>query len=175
MARRPERNFFEQLKRNLPRVGQRVDLQRVENTAGTGTPDLNYCVGGVEGWTELKAWERVRLSGRFTVPKLREDQAAWLSRRARAGGRAYLLCRVNRDVALFDGRLAPALFDKGLQLDWERAREAASAWLDHPVDWSRLADALMLPPASNEEIDQRLALFRGRTSSQRVHVCDLQV
>lgn len=162
MARRPERNFFEQLKRNLPKAGFKLDLQRVENTAGTGTPDVNYCIGGEDGWAELKAWERVRLSGRFTVPKLREDQAAWLTRRATVGGRAWLLCRINKDVALFDGRLVPALFDKTLHLDWKDGSQIATAWLQHPVDWELLAVALRRAPPSDEFIRKSLELFKPR-------------
>lgn len=162
MARRPERNFFEQLRRNLPKCGHRVDLARVENTATTGYPDVNYCISGVEGHTELKAWERVRLTGRFTVPKLREDQAAWLFRRSHLGGRAYLLARVNKDVVLIDGRLVPALFDKKQHLDWEKGKTIATVWLEAPVQWEALAEALMAPPASDTEIAFKLSLFRER-------------
>ena len=162
MARRPERNFFEQLKRNLPKCGVLIDLQRVENTAVVGTPDVNYCIAGAEGWAELKAWERVRLSGRFTVPKLREDQAIWLSRRGRVGGRCYLLCRINKDVVLIDGRLVNALFDKGLQLDWKHAHLAVNLWLKPPIDWKKLLDALSEPPISQAEVERRLALFGPR-------------
>lgn len=165
MVRRPERNFFEQLRRNLPKVGLPLHLQRVENTAGVGTPDVNYCVGGIDGWLELKAWERARFSGRFTIPKLRPDQAAWLTARCRAGGRAYLLCRINKDVVLIDGRLASALFDKDLHLDWGLGRLIATAWLDHPVDWRSLATALMSPPIGQGMIDLRLNLFKQRDKS----------
>lgn len=163
MARRPERNFIEQLKRNMPKQGRRLAIQRIENTATVGTPDINFCIEGVESWGEAKAWERVRLSGRFTVPKLREEQAIWLYNRANLGSRAYLLCRVNKDVVLIDGRLAPSLFDKELHLEWADAAKAATVWLKHPVDWSKLVDALHAPPAP--DVDEALKLFRPRKGS----------
>lgn len=164
MARRPERNFIEQLKRNLPKQGTRIAIQRIENTATVGTPDINFCVGGIESWAEAKAWERVRLSGRFTVPKLREEQAAWLYARASLGSRAYLLCRVNKDVVLIDGRLVPHLYDKSKHLEWEDAKKIATVWLQHPVNWKLLVDALAAPPAKS--VDHLLCLFKPRVAAK---------
>lgn len=163
MTKRPERNFFEQMKRNMPKIGIPMDLGRVENTAITGWPDVNYCIGGIEGHAELKAWERIRLSGRFTIPKLRPEQAAWLYRRSSIGGRAYLLCRINKDVVLLDGRLVPALFDKTKHLDWEKGQEIATLWLKAPINWAALAKALVEPPAPQTEVDYKLGMFRSRT------------
>ena len=162
MVKRPERNFFEQWRRNMPKTGMVHDLQRIENVTCNGVPDVNYCINGQEGWTELKAWERVRLTGRFTVPKLREEQAAWLARRATLGGRAYLMCRINKDVVVLDGRLAPALFDKTLHLDWSDGEKIATAWLKAPVDWKKLGEVLAAPLAPIEEITAKLSMFRSR-------------
>lgn len=159
---RPERNFIEQLKRNLPKQGFKMALQRIENTASVGTPDINFCIEGVESWAEAKAWERVRFTGRFTIPKLREEQAIWLYSRASLGSRAYLLCRINKDVVLIDGRLVPSLFDKTLQLDWDDAKKVATAWLPHPVNWKALAEALKAPPA--KDVSKSLELFKPRKS-----------
>lgn len=164
MARRPERNFFEQLRRNLPKLGIPLHLQRVENTATVGTPDVNYCLAGTEGWVELKAWERVRFTGRFTVPKLRPEQAAWLAARCAAGGRAYLLARINRDVVLIDGRYTPLLYDKELHLDWQHGRTIAACWVEMPTNWKTLADALQAPPVPNEVIQANRKLFTKRVA-----------
>jgi hypothetical protein len=164
LARRPERNFFEQLRRNLPKCGFPLHLQRVENTATVGTPDLNYCVAGTEGWLELKAWERVRFTGRFTVPKLRPEQAAWLAARCAAGGRAYLLARINKDVVLIDGRFVPLLYDKELHLPWEHGRTIAACWLEPPTDWRILIHKLRLDPAPQERIDELKKLFTTRAA-----------
>ena len=162
MVRRPERNFYQQIARNLPKVaGGPFHLLRVENVALVGTPDVNYCIRGHEGWAELKAWQRVRFSGRFTVPKFRPEQAAWLAKRASVGGRAYLLVKINNGIALFDGRLAPALFDKNLHLEWADAPRVANLWSD-PIDWGSLATALSAPIIYDLDVQRRLSLFRSR-------------
>ena len=161
--KRPERNFREQLKRNLIKLGRKLHIQPIENTATVGTPDLNICVEpGIESWNELKAWERIRLTGRFTVPKLREEQALWLSRRASLGSRSYLLCRINKDVVLIDGRFTPALFDKSLSLEWSDAEKIATVWLKYPVRWGDLLDALCSIPMSDTAIEAKLKLFKAR-------------
>lgn len=166
MARRPERNFFEQLRRNLAKsYGAPIDLQRIENTTCNGVPDLNYCISGCDGWAELKAWERIRLSGRFTIPKLREEQAAWLGKRAGMGGRAYLLCRINKDVVLIDGRIVPYLFNKELHLDWADGEKVATIWCKHPINWENLAIAMRGAPMTDTWVKYAISHFKPRTRS----------
>lgn len=66
-------------------------LQRVETGGvGLGVPDFNYCLGGVEGWVELKV-SQTRSVG------LRPEQVAWISRRVRAGGRCLVAVRRRHD------------------------------------------------------------------------------
>jgi hypothetical protein len=55
----------------------------------SGVPDMNYCVGGVEGWIELKATEGVALT-------IRPGQVSWIERRVRAGGRVHVAVRRRR-------------------------------------------------------------------------------
>lgn len=54
----------------------------------SGIPDSEYCApGGITGWCEYKGlingWK----------PEIRPAQVAWLSRRARMGGRAFIAVR----------------------------------------------------------------------------------
>ncbi len=60
------------------------DLVRIENVAGAGLPDLNWCIDGVEVWIELKIYTRKRVL-------LRKLQYAWSIRRSRYGGRVYII------------------------------------------------------------------------------------
>lgn len=61
--------------------------QAIETGAiGSGTPDSNWCWDGAEGWVEFKA------TTTLAVP-LRPSQVAWLSRRARVGGRVHIAVR----------------------------------------------------------------------------------
>lgn len=61
--------------------------QRVE-TGGTGRgiPDINGCMDGVEVWVENKATDG-------WTAGLRAEQVGWIDRRARAGGRVFVLVR----------------------------------------------------------------------------------
>lgn len=52
------------------------DHSRVENTAESGTPDITYAVGGIQGWVETK----IIRSGCLKFEKF---QLAWLRKRAR--------------------------------------------------------------------------------------------
>lgn len=68
---------------NLPQV----HWQSVETGAtGRGVPDSNGCWRGREFWVEFKQTEG------FAVT-LRPEQVAWLTRRARAGGRVFVAVR----------------------------------------------------------------------------------
>lgn len=64
-----------------------VHWQRIE-TGGTGRgiPDLNGCMDSCESWCELKATEAWAVV-------IRPEQVAWAERRARAGGRVFLITR----------------------------------------------------------------------------------
>lgn len=55
--------------------------QRIENTAGSGVPDINCCWRGVELWIECKMHDAL----------LRPFQWAWINRRVAAGGRVFVL------------------------------------------------------------------------------------
>jgi hypothetical protein len=62
--------------------------QSVESlSTGNGTPDANYCFGGVEGWIEFKRTEGDK------IKSLKPEQVAWAERRARAGGLSFFAVR----------------------------------------------------------------------------------
>lgn len=63
------------------------DLQNVElGLTGTGVPDLNFCVDGVEGHVEMKA------TGGWAVT-LDPAQIGWIVTRCRHGGRVLIAVR----------------------------------------------------------------------------------
>lgn len=84
-----------------PRL-KRLDPVRIENIVGSGTPDVNYS----HGWIELKylnAWP-VRETTPVTIDHFTPQQRAWLIRRERSGGKAWLLLKVGKtDWLLFSG------------------------------------------------------------------------
>lgn len=74
--------------RKYSRAWGRVD--RIENLAGTGQFDVNYCIAGKEGWVELKVWPR----------KYRPSQAEFARQQHENRGIAYVLVQVGREVYL---------------------------------------------------------------------------
>lgn len=89
------------------------DALRIENMAGVGTPDINYCIAGCEGWIENKwiaAWP-VRETNIVRLDHFTAAQRVWHARRARAGGKSFVLLQVSRPTntyALFTGAWAAA-------------------------------------------------------------------
>lgn len=137
-----ESGFWAEIKRAL---GSRPlhDLVRVENgTCGPGTPDLNYCIDGIEGWIELKKVELPKRDS--TVVKVDHfvgEQRAWLMRRATAGGRVWVLLRAGDETFLFSGGHAA----RNLGVTWtkEDCRTRAVYHCAGRVGWDRLVQELI--------------------------------
>lgn len=88
-----------------------VHHTRLENWAGTGVPDVNWCFSvqgeGVEVWTELKFMKGFQFRS-----ELKAAQAIWLRNRWLAGGRAYLLAvQPPNTFLLWEGHKASRLRD----------------------------------------------------------------
>lgn len=101
--------MWEALRPRLVSLG--LDPCRVENAVGVGVPDTNY----LSGWMELKdvpAWPK-REDRPLMIPSLVEksgrDQVAWMFRRWSAGGPAWLMLRVGRELLLFSAFDAPTV------------------------------------------------------------------
>ena len=75
--------FWHWLKNKLGKV-KGIDMQRIENTTGSGVPDVSMCYKGTEAWVELKVY----VQGNVV---LRKEQYAWLIRRARANGNVMVM------------------------------------------------------------------------------------
>lgn len=84
-----EDDFWSKLRLELP-SGHYV---RVENLVHPGTPDVSFCVGGVEGWMENKYTDKFPLEH----PVL-QSQIIWIGQRVRAGGRVIIAVGHERRV-----------------------------------------------------------------------------
>jgi hypothetical protein len=93
-----EKDAFKYLSRMAP---SHCLLQRVENSVGTGLPDVFFRTRGAEGWIENKVGVLSRGSRRNMDPsnsfkvrvpksKLRPEQAAWLTSYTGLGGNGYI-------------------------------------------------------------------------------------
>ena len=90
-----------QLRQLFARYLPEVHWVAIESpTTSRGIPDLNGCLKGTEIWIETKATDTWKVGG------VRREQIAWLERRARALGRAYVAVRQRPGDRLW---LLPAL------------------------------------------------------------------
>lgn len=87
-----------------------LDAVAIENSAGLGTPDVNY----VEGWIELKWLRRwpARADTVVQIDHYKREQRIFALRRRRAGGNCWLLLQVRQQWLLFDGVVAARLIGK---------------------------------------------------------------
>ncbi len=82
-------------------------LVRVENRAGTGTPDVYWRLPTTGAWIELKVAIPTAEGGRdFGITR---EQLLWLADEVAAGGPAFVLLRVKRVTYLVRGDRAALL------------------------------------------------------------------
>ena len=83
----------------------RVDLQRHEDLAAVGVPDVSYGARGVQGWIELKHVAKFTRNG-VKIP-WHSGQREWLITRGAHGGHCWLLIRIGRENYLFTNNFLP--------------------------------------------------------------------
>lgn len=101
-----EKTDYNLLRKNLLQHGDR--LERIENMTGFGTPDVNFCIDGVDGWIEMKS----RVEPSRTTSKLLKSgcghtltlsQRNWFLKQKNAGGKGYILICTDKRWMLIDG------------------------------------------------------------------------
>ena len=121
-----EHALWENLRKRLRSEG--ADAMRVENAVCAGTPDVNGCSDSVEFWVELKwvaAWPKMDRSS--VNIGLRLEQARWLHRRGKVGGRCWILVQVGTDYLLHWWIDAKDLYEHKLTQAQMRSR-ATAVW-----------------------------------------------
>lgn len=90
-----------------------------------GVPDSEYCfAGGIQGWIEFK-----RCKG--NVVTIRPQQVSWIERRARLGGRVFVIVMRGEELFVYQGRDVRLLKTDGLKgatplmtgWDWDQIRQ----------------------------------------------------
>jgi Holliday junction resolvase len=101
------------------------DFQSVETwSTGRGVPDINFCHRGIEGWIECKQTSGWRIT-------IAPEQVAWIERRLRSAGRAFIAVR--RQTQL--GPRRGAACDELWLFRGECARELIEQRIDHVESW----------------------------------------
>ncbi len=91
----PEQKFWQLLKPHIP-----GHVNRVENSMGSGMPDVQMCYNGVDTWIEVKAKQLLPKENRLGdnilgmyIPCLRDSQLIWHSQRRLHKGRTLVIGR----------------------------------------------------------------------------------
>lgn len=80
---------------HLKHCGFKVDLKRIENSVGSGHPDVEGAIDGVQLWLELKSEDRPKRPTTKIRFKVRPSQDIWLQERVRAGFRhCFVLAQI---------------------------------------------------------------------------------
>lgn len=134
---------YKTLKKFVPVMTDRLD--RVENACVIGMPDINFCSGGKECWIELKSPAEPK---RSTTPllgsnhKLSQDQANWILRQLRAGGRVFVLLATDKRWILISGAFADAINKMTVGELLEAARWTTTKPVKDRNQWTLLRNAL---------------------------------
>jgi len=95
------------------KISDQTHYIRVENTCGTGTPDVNFAWNGHEKWVELKYLAKfpVRKTTKVTLSCFTLDQITWiLSRWCVKKGSTYLFVQVGDKYYLFNAHGANKVY-----------------------------------------------------------------
>jgi hypothetical protein len=98
-----ESNVRHHLITNIKEFGH---VEAIENGAGVGNPDVNYCIEGYEGWIEIKYREKwpIRSSTPGIGKCLKPSQPIWFKKRLDAGAkRIFLYLRIENEFMLLAG------------------------------------------------------------------------
>lgn len=136
MASGPERdNVNDPFRKGMVEAFPRVHWQRIENSVGTGVPDINFCLDSMEHWVECK-WTPSVSGARFSHP-LNTAQCAWLLKRVHAQGSAWILARRVDTFKLWHGSWAREVKKDG----WNA--EGHTLMLDPPWNWRIFVNTLL--------------------------------
>lgn len=103
-----EKNAYQNIRNNILKVRPKGSVyldrfDRVENAIGSGMPDVNYCIEGIEGWLEIKSPVEPK---RPTTPlfgsnhNVSQEQINWFCRQRQSGGNSFLLIQTNKRYML---------------------------------------------------------------------------
>lgn len=89
----------------------RLHITRLENTVGSGTPDVEGSIDGAQFWVELKTAARPARSTTKVAVKIQPSQPIWISKRLKSGfTNIYVLLQVGSGLKDTKRYLIPGSF-----------------------------------------------------------------
>jgi hypothetical protein len=116
-------------------------LQRIENLASPGAPDLNACYEGREAWIELKV-----AKGNYVF--FRDAQIAWFAKRIKQQGKCCVLIRKDNNIRIVHGEDLIAKSEH-IEPSRDKACKLHMQWITNaaypkPFDWEAIANDIYL-------------------------------
>lgn len=127
---KPEQALWKLIKPHVP-----GHAERIENAAGKGMLDVNYCHKSKEKWLELKVSSNKRMLSPYqTVQLLRAEQKVFCFNRVRNGGTCLMLVRQGESIALWK-----------IAVDYPVPMLTAEfvVRIEKPFDWPELTNRLV--------------------------------
>lgn len=123
MSKTREASLWQWLSKAREPYGERLDIERIENSIGSGHPDVRLMVEGKHAYIELKTVARPARKTTGILVGLRKEQVDWAGRYNTAGGKScYLLVQVGSGHAaeryLIDSYHFPFLFENRVDEGW---------------------------------------------------------
>ncbi len=138
-----ESTDYKTFKANVPQPGDRLD--RIENVVVTGMPDINMCIGGTEVWIEQKSPKEPKRSTTALFGsnhKVSQEQANWMLRQRKAGGKCYFLISTDKRWMLIGGFLADQINSMTVDELMEQAAWATTKPVRDKEAWKALRETL---------------------------------
>jgi hypothetical protein len=138
-----EKTSYSTLRKAIMQPRDRID--RIENVVGTGMPDVNLVLSGVELWIEIKSpmepkKDNTTLFG--SNHPLSQDQMNWFKRQMRAGGKAFVYIDTDKHRILINGTWA----DRINTMTVQELLDEAAWWSMKPTfadQWKQLRSVLV--------------------------------
>lgn len=100
MPKAKETSLWDWLSRARRYYREELDIQRVENLVGSGTPDVEgFLQGRGSFWIELKALESPKSDDSNVNHQVSQDQISWLYNRWASGGKGWILFQFGSGAA----------------------------------------------------------------------------
>lgn len=173
---KPEARLWQSMKSKMVLPADRFD--RIENSMGSGYPDVNATIAAEDVWIELKAPREPKRASTPVMTSngnhpLLDSQINWFIRQRQAGGIAFILVRTDKRICLLDGTKYMKVFN-----GWTTAEMIAVSLFTCAVptkieDWRMLRNVIFTASRHhrlnkhNEALKLLNDLERGKLASHR--------
>lgn len=101
MPKVKESSLWKWLKPAQKKFRRRLQMERIENSVGSGRPDVEICIKGTITPIELKSCDMPKKDSTKIKVGIRKTQEGWFLRRIDAGGRAFVLTQISSDKGAY--------------------------------------------------------------------------